>query len=95
MTAGVHKITVQGGGSFFCSESERILIAMERAGQKSIPVGCRNGGCGICKVRVLAGDYVRGKMSVAHIGDDAIKNNYALACRVYPRGEMIVEAVKR
>lgn len=95
MTFGAYKITVQGGASFLCSESERILIAMERAGQKGIPVGCRNGGCGICKIRVLSGDYVRGKMSVAHISDDAAKNNYALACRVYPRGEMIVETVKR
>ncbi len=95
MIAGPHLITVQRAGNFLCSESERILIAMERAGQKGIPVGCRNGGCGICKVKVVTGDYVRGKMSSVHIGPDDIKNNYALACRVYPRSEMRVEAIKR
>ena len=95
MIVAPYLITVQGSGSFFCSESERILIAMERAGQKCISVGCRNGGCGICKVKVVTGDYVSGKMSSVHIGPDDIKNNYALACRVYPRSEMCVEAVKR
>lgn len=95
MTTGAHWINVLDAGGFLCGESERVLIAMERAGQTGIPVGCRNGGCGICKVRVLTGDYVTGKMSSVHIGDDDVQNRYALACRVYPRSEMAIETAKR
>ena len=31
---------------------------MERLGRKGITVGCRQGGCGVCKVAVLPGSYV-------------------------------------
>ena len=46
-------------------EGERVLVALERAqgfGQlknlpRRLPVGCRRGGCGVCRVRVLSGEY--------------------------------------
>jgi len=34
-----------------------VLVAMERAGQALIPVGCRGGGCGKCRIRILQGEY--------------------------------------
>ena len=44
---------------FACTGEQSLLSAMERLGRKGIPVGCRNGGCGVCKVLVRSGPYPR------------------------------------
>ncbi|WP_296058979.1 2Fe-2S iron-sulfur cluster-binding protein [uncultured Amphritea sp.] len=42
-----------------CRENESVLHGMARLGKKGILLGCRGGGCGVCKVRVLSGEYSR------------------------------------
>lgn len=90
----LNQVQVQGGSRFSCNSTERVLIAMERSGARCIPVGCRNGGCGICKIRVLSGDYTTGKMSAAHITEAEAKNHYALACQIYPLSDLVVETAR-
>ena len=51
------------GESFRCSPNESLLVGMERLGKKGIPVGCRGGGCGVCKVEILEGTYQKREMS--------------------------------
>jgi ferredoxin len=53
------------GETYACAEGETLLKAMERLGRKGIPVGCRGGGCGVCKVQVTQGDCQR---IIAHAG---------------------------
>jgi ferredoxin len=55
---------------FDCARSESVLAAMGQAGARGLTVGCRNGGCGVCRVQVLAGDYETGQMSAAQISAD-------------------------
>ena len=68
---------------------------MQRAGIKSIPVGCRAGGCGVCRVQVLSGDYQVGKISRAHVTEAEQQDGYALACRVIPEGDLRVQLAPR
>ena len=52
------KVTVevaQTGESYLCATDESLLKGMLRLGRKGIPVGCVNGGCGVCKVRIVEG----------------------------------------
>ena len=91
MTAGSHRIRIVGGGEFICSEGERILLAMERSGSSDIGVGCRGGGCGICRVRVVGGEYTTGKMSAAKISETERAAGFALACRVFPVSDLLIE----
>lgn len=81
-------IAIDGGAAFGCAPGESVLLAMERAARHDLPVGCRGGGCGICKVRVLAGAFTTGKMSRAHISAEDQRAGLALACRLYPSGDM-------
>ena len=46
----------QTGESFDCPVGESVLKGMLRLGRKGIPVGCVNGGCGVCKIRVTTGE---------------------------------------
>ena len=62
---------------------------MEQLGRKGIPVGCRGGGCGICRVQVLGeGAYHTGKMSRAQVTvEDEIKG-ICLACKLTPDSDL-------
>ncbi|WP_404364901.1 2Fe-2S iron-sulfur cluster-binding protein [Marinobacter sp.] len=81
------------GNSFSCQGGQSVLKAMEQRGLKCVPVGCRGGGCGYCKIRVVAGEFECGKMSKAHAPPAAIEQGEVLACRIYPLTDLIIECL--
>jgi ferredoxin len=66
---------------------------MTRLGCGLIPVGCTNGGCGVCKIEILRGDYQTGLMSRAHVTEDEQERGIALACKVYPRSDLTLRVL--
>jgi len=90
-------------GSFTCYADETVLKAMERApgfgfavtGGRRISVGCRQGGCGVCRVQVLSGAYRTGPMSRAHVTAEEEAEGYALACRLYPQGDLTLRPARK
>lgn len=92
-----YTVRLQGSDSpFACRPGETALEAMERAcglgramiGAKRIPVGCRRGGCGVCRVQVLAGSYRLLPQSRCHVSEQEEGDGYALACRLVPDGDL-------
>jgi len=87
---------IQSGESYECAESETLLQGMVRIGRKGIPVGCVNGGCGVCKISVPAGSVrTIGTMSRAHVSAEEEARGVCLACRVSPLRGVDVEVVGR
>ncbi len=92
MTVERFPIQVEGSGEASGHAGERVLVSLERAqgfGQLKnlpvrLPVGCRRGGCGVCRVRVTAGDYRSDKMSRAHVSEEEEAAGLTLACCIYP-----------
>lgn len=83
------------GAEFLCKETEHLLQGMRcfRPGMplvNSIPVGCRGGGCGVCRIKVVGGKFEAEKMSFKHITDEDKAQDIVLACRVYPRSDLQV-----
>ena len=76
------------GESYRCSDSRSVLEGMETLGKKGIPVGCRGGGCGVCKVRILSGCYTKRAMSRDHVSEDEEAHGIVLACRVRPASDL-------
>jgi len=76
---------------FLCDSDKNLLQAIGLTTKKGIPIGCRRGGCGICKVKVLEGVYHTLIMSKSHIDNADLKENIVLACRVKPSSNLIVE----
>nr|BAH89758.1 ferredoxin [uncultured bacterium]BAH89949.1 ferredoxin [uncultured bacterium] len=78
-----------------CREDEKVLTAMEHAihfpKPRPVQVGCRNGGCGACRVKVVSGEYARMKMSRAHVTVEEEAQGYVLACRILPLSDMVIE----
>ena len=84
----------QTGESYDCTESETLLQGMVRLGRKGIPVGCVNGGCGVCKISVCVGSVRKvGAMSRAHVSAEEEARGVCLACRVSPLQGVEVEVV--
>ncbi len=80
------------GESFSCKDKEALLAAMVKIGRKGIPVGCLNGGCGVCKVRILKGSVTpTGPISRAHVSEDESTQNITLACRAAPTTDIELE----
>lgn len=77
---------------FSCQAGELLLQSMEKAGKQAIRVGCRKGGCGMCKIRIMKGDYQTLKMSRAHISEQEQQNGFVLACRTQVQGDLVVES---
>lgn len=76
------------GESYRCSPQESLLVGMERLGKKGIPVGCRGGGCGVCKVEITAGSFKKKVMSREYVSVEDEAAGRVLACRVMPTSDI-------
>lgn len=86
----------QTGDHYACNAGESLLKGMLRLGRKGIPAGCVNGGCGVCKVRVLDGRVQPiGPISRAHVSLDEEALGYTLACRATPLSAVRLEVSAR
>jgi ferredoxin len=86
-----YRVSVHGSGhSFSCHGSESVLAAMTRQGIKDLPIGCRGGGCGVCRVQVERGAFRVGKVARIHVSEEDQNNGFALACRLFPESDLTV-----
>jgi 3-phenylpropionate/trans-cinnamate dioxygenase ferredoxin reductase subunit len=85
---------VQTGETYACAQDESLLRGMLKLGRKGIPAGCVNGGCGVCKVRVVEGTVTTlGPISREHVSADEERRGITLACRVAPVTAVRLEVV--
>ena len=78
---------------YSCKETQHLLSGMMQLGKKGIPVGCRSGGCGVCKIKVHQGEYTTKKMSRDHVTQDEENNGTVLACRVFPQTNISLSVI--
>jgi len=87
-------VTIEDTGETYrCSERQSLLVGMEALGKKGIPVGCRGGGCGVCKIEVVSGEYQKRVMSREHISAEDEAEGRVLACRVMPASDVKLKVV--
>jgi ferredoxin len=90
----MYSIRIQDcGHEFACRPGQTLLEATRQRGARCIRSGCLGGGCGVCKIRVLSGGYTVGKMSRGHVRVEAEARGFALACKVTPQSDLVVEAM--
>lgn len=96
-TSPVHSVCVTPSGERYdCRSNESLLQGMLRLGRKGIPAGCTNGGCGVCKVRILSGPVTAlGPISRAHVSASEQSQGYTLACRAAPAGAVQLQVCAR
>ncbi|HHY68118.1 MAG TPA: 2Fe-2S iron-sulfur cluster binding domain-containing protein [Alicyclobacillus sp.] len=72
---------------FSCTNQQSLLDATRLQGVR-IKYACKVGGCGLCKIKVVEGEYRRGTCSVSGLPYDERLQNYTLACKTYPTSDM-------
>lgn len=91
---GFHEIRILDAEQrIACTPGENLLRAMERLNLHLIPVGCRGGGCGVCRIRVRRGDYATRRMSRVHVSAADEAAGIALACCLMPQGDLEIEVL--
>ena len=56
----------------------------------NIPLDCRDGACGTCKVFVEAGEFEAGDYIEDALTDDEAAEGYALACQMKPKSDLVL-----
>jgi ferredoxin len=79
------------GIRIFAAPGETVLAALGRAGLR-YRIGCRRGGCGICKLQLVAGE-VRYERPIAEsvLSEDEKVEGICLSCRAVPITNVLVE----
>jgi ferredoxin len=80
---GIHESVIDA------KADESIATALERAGLK-IHTACRSGACGVCRIKVLNGEYYVNPNHDGRRGAD-IDFNYVHACSTYPLSDLTVK----
>ncbi|MEO8849223.1 MAG: CDP-6-deoxy-delta-3,4-glucoseen reductase [Casimicrobiaceae bacterium] len=76
--------------TYSCAADETVLGAAMNA-DLLIPYGCRNGACGTCKGRILAGEVDYGPYQQSTLSDDEKRAGLALFCCARPLSDLTLE----
>ncbi|MFZ6673466.1 CDP-6-deoxy-delta-3,4-glucoseen reductase [Undibacterium sp. Xuan67W] len=86
------QVTVTPSGhQFSCDEGETVLAAALRSGI-GLPYGCKNGACGSCKGKVIAGSVTHGNHQQRALSDEEQAQGGALFCCARPDADITIEA---
>lgn len=84
-----HRITIEGSEvDYACNGDQSVLEAMVGRRAAGIEIGCRSGGCGVCRVQVLSGSYELGVMSAEQVTGECRSKAIVLACRLMPTSDL-------
>lgn len=85
------KVTVQPSGQSFDVEAgEAVLTAALRQGVM-LPYGCKNGACGSCKGKIVAGSVDYGHYHARVLTEAERSHGKALFCQAKPLGDLVIE----
>lgn len=88
----MHTVTVQPANQAFqVEEDEAVLTAALRQGIV-LPYGCKNGACGSCKGKIVAGSVDYGSYQKKALTDEEKAQGKALFCQARPLSDLVIEA---
>jgi ferredoxin len=94
-TCAPFKVTIaETGETFLNSGQASILESMHGLGRKGIPVGCRGGGCSVCKVEIVEGAWRQCRpMSREYVSDEDLVQGRVLACCIAPTASVTLRVL--
>jgi ferredoxin len=89
--SGVEVTIMPDGIRVIAGDAETLLGALARAGLR-YRVGCKRGGCGICKVRLVLGEVTYERPIAPQVlTDDERVEGLCLSCRAVPLTNIVIE----
>lgn len=87
-----YRISLQPGDHQFDADADQTVLEAALAAGLQLPHGCRDGACGSCKGRVVAGEVDYGIYSDNALTDAERAAGLALFCCARPLGDLVLEA---
>ena len=93
----MNKVTLKARGQQFEYQCASNVTPLRAARDQFIPIptGCIRGGCGMCKVKVVSGDYEQ-EIVRSHdaLSDEDLANGFALACCMTAKSDIEIITVE-
>jgi len=86
-----HKVQVLPSGREFTVSPEQNILAAALDAGVTLPHGCRDGACGSCKGRVLAGRVRQGPHAASALSDEEAAGGLALFCCATADSDLVIE----
>lgn len=80
---------------FFTCRGDNTILAAARQQMVKLPYGCANGGCGMCKIKIVNGNCKMKLYSKGALSDEELAAGYVLACKAMPLGDVVLELIKK
>ena len=93
----MNKVTLKARGQQFEYSCASDITPLRAARDQFIPIptGCQQGGCGMCKVKVLQGKYSQ-ELVQSHdaLSNEELENRFALACCMLPNSDLEIITIE-
>jgi len=86
-----YQVTIQPSGHQFSVERGQTVLEAALDAGLNLPYGCRNGACGACKGKVLAGRVDHGEAQEGTLSNEDRKQGLALFCCAKPLEDLVIE----
>ncbi len=86
-----HRVTIVPSRHSFETGGEATLLEAALDAGFPLPYGCRNGVCGACKGRVVAGQVDRGPYQESALSAEELGQGFALFCCTRPLSDVTIE----
>ncbi len=86
-----YQITIQPSGHTYSAPEGETVLKAGLAEGFNLPYGCRNGGCGSCKGKILAGQVDYGQFTRAVLTEAEQAAGMALFCCAKPLSDLVIE----
>ncbi|ATE62336.1 CDP-6-deoxy-delta-3,4-glucoseen reductase [Thauera sinica] len=87
-----YEISLQPGNHHFRADADETILEAALAAGLLLPHSCRDGACGACKGKVLAGEIDYGNMTEGTLSQEEREAGYALFCCARPRSDLALQA---
>ncbi len=87
----IYKIYVRGEAREATAPAHRTLLDAASAAGLPVMVGCKGGGCGVCKILIVDGQVEHGMYAKSALSDDERGAGYVLACQARPISDVTID----
>lgn len=91
------KVKLQARGQQFEYNCAPTMTPLQAARNQFIPIptGCKRGGCGMCKVKVVGGEYEQEVVrNHDYLSDEELNNGFALACCMTAKSDLEIITIE-
>ncbi|MGB0129631.1 MAG: 2Fe-2S iron-sulfur cluster-binding protein, partial [Rhodocyclaceae bacterium] len=85
------QITIEPSNHRYQADPEKTILESALDAGFTLPYGCRNGACGSCKGRLIAGEVEHGNYQASALSEEDKEAGLALFCCAKPLGDLVIE----